>query len=326
VRFGVLKKMDSVTFVKMNAGHLRMIGITSFVALVMIGVFILGLYFFGTTESSNPWYFLYNFKFWILVGILILFIFLMALWSYNEVNSILNNSKMQREFVNNVTHEIKTPLSTILLAAEVLNSDDLLANTIKRQQYIAIIRTEGEKLKNELERVLEVSRLPKIGGHLKKEWISPFEQTQRVVSTYQPILNQMNANLEMEWNGLEKLQLYFDRKSFEIIVSNLLDNALKYNIQDEPKIIIRAWIKMGEFNFSIEDNGLGIASEHLDQVFNRFYRVPISEIHHKKGFGLGLYLVQQLLRAHDSKVIVKSEEGVGSEFLVRIPMKNQENE
>jgi signal transduction histidine kinase len=134
VRFGVLKK-DSVNFVSMNSGHIRMIGITSFVALVMIGVFILGLYFFGSTKTENPWHFLSNYKFWILITILVLFIFLMALWSYNEVNSILNNSKMQREFVNNVTHEIKTPLSTILLAAEVLNSEELLSNSIKRQQY-----------------------------------------------------------------------------------------------------------------------------------------------------------------------------------------------
>lgn len=310
----------------MNSGHIRMIGITSFVALVMIGVFILGLYFFGSTNTENPWHFLSNYKFWILITILILFIFLMALWSYNVVISILNNSKMQREFVNNVTHEIKTPLSTILLAAEVLNSEELLSNAIKRQQYISIIRTEGEKLKNELERVLEVSRLPKIGGHLKKEWISPFEQTQLVVSTYQPIMDQLDAKLKMEWNGLEDLKLFFDRKSFEIIVSNLLDNALKYTVEDEPEIIIQATTKMGEFNLSVEDNGLGIPSEHLDQVFNRFYRVPISEIHHKKGFGLGLYLVQQLLKAHDSKIIVKSEEGVGSEFVIRIPMQGNNNE
>ncbi|MFN5093340.1 MAG: sensor histidine kinase [Bacteroidota bacterium] len=309
----------------MNSGHIRMIGITSFVALVMIGVFILGLYFFGSTKTENPWHFLSNYKFWILITILILFIFLMALWSYNEVNSILNNSKMQREFVNNVTHEIKTPLSTILLAAEVLNSEELLSNSIKRQQYISIIRTEGEKLKNELERVLEVSRLPKIGGHLKKEWISPYEQTQLVVSTYRPIIDQLDAKLKVDWNGLEDLKLFFDRKSFEIIVSNLLDNALKYTIEDEPEIIIRATTKMGEFNLSIEDNGLGIPSEHLDQVFNRFYRVPISEIHHKKGFGLGLYLVQQLLKAHDSKIIAKSEEGVGSEFVIRIPMQVNNN-
>lgn len=310
----------------MNSGHLRMIGITSFVALVMIGVFIIGLYFFGSTNTDNPWHFLSNFKFWILIVILILFIFLMALWSYHEVNGILNNSKMQREFVNNVTHEIKTPLSTILLAAEVLNSEELLSNSIKRQQYIAIIRTEGEKLKNELERVLEVSRLPKIGGYLKKEWISPYEQTQLVVSTYQPIIDQLDARLTLDWNGLEDLKLFFDRKSFEIIVSNLLDNALKYTVEDEPVIIIRAKTKMGEFNLSIEDNGLGIPSEHLDQVFNRFYRVPISEIHHKKGFGLGLYLVQQLLKAHDSKILVKSEEGVGSEFVIRIPIQVNNNE
>jgi len=310
----------------MNQGHLRMVGITSFVILVIIGVFIFGLYFFGTTNTTDPWHFLSNIKFWILIVVVVLFVFLMALWSYNEVNSILDNSKMQREFVNNVTHEIKTPLSTILLAAEVLNSDEFISNTIKRQQYIAIIRTEGEKLKNELERVLEVSRLPKIGVHLKKEWISPFEQTNLVISSYQPAIDKLNANLKLEWNGLEDLKIFFDRKSYEMIVSNLLENALKYNVEDEPRIIIRAESKMGEFNLTVEDNGLGIPSEHLDQVFNRFYRVPISEIHHKKGFGLGLYLVQQLLKAHDSKIIVKSEEGSGSAFIIRIPMLVKENE
>ena len=173
---------------------------------------------------------------------------------------------------------------------------------------------------------MEVSRLPKIGVHLKKEWISPFEQTNLVISSYQPTIDKLNANLKLEWNGLEDLKIFFDRKSFEMIVSNLLDNALKYNVEDEPRIIVRAESKMGEFNLTVEDNGLGIPYEHLDQVFNRFYRVPISEIHHKKGFGLGLYLVQQLLKAHDSKIIVKSEEGSGSAFIIRIPLLVKENE
>jgi two-component system, OmpR family, phosphate regulon sensor histidine kinase PhoR len=310
----------------MSSGYLRMIGITSFVAVVITLSIVFALYFFGHNSSADSWHFLSNSLFWVFVFILLIFIFLMALWSYNVVNSIIDSSRMQREFVNNVTHEIKTPLSTILLATEALDSEEMQTNTLKREKYIAIIRAEGEKLKNELERVLEVSRLPKIGTYLKKELINPKDVLDEVLNSFQPIIDKLGVQLNVLWESKSQEPIYFDRKSMEIIFSNLVDNALKYNVNEIPKLTIRAFVSHKELNVCFEDNGLGISSEYIDQIFLRFYRVPISESHHRKGFGLGLYLVQQLLRAQDSLILVKSELGVGSQFIVRIPCKTKDYE
>ena len=260
------------------------------------------------------------------------FFFIIQLVIYSTVvftilNTFYNERRMtlmQQDFVNNVTHEIKTPLSTILMAAEVLVEENISAKPFRRDQYISIIRNEGEKLREELDRVLEVARMANAGVHLNKEIFAPEEQIWEVLERMKLQFQYYNGTVQVIWKATNA-EINFDKKSFELILTNLIDNSLKYNIS-EPKINITARIIDGYLVIQVEDNGIGIEDIYHAELFHRFFRVPLGETHHIKGFGLGLYLVKQLMDGHNSVIFVSSIESEGTAVTLKIPLviKNDE--
>ncbi len=260
------------------------------------------------------------------------FFFIVQLFIYATVvfvilNTFYNERRMtlmQQDFVNNVTHEIKTPLSTMLMAAEVLVEENIHTKPFRRDQYISIIRNEGEKLREELDRVLEVARMSKAGVYLNKEVFNPEEMVRAILERMQLQFTNYGGSVEVIWDA-GKEEIDFDRKSFELIIINIIDNALKYNIQN-PNVIIRSKLVEGQIIIQIEDNGIGINKMYHSELFHRFFRVPIGETHHIKGFGLGLYLVKQLMDAHNSTIFVSSIENEGTTVTLKIPvaLKNDE--
>jgi two-component system phosphate regulon sensor histidine kinase PhoR len=260
------------------------------------------------------------------------FFFIVQLFIYATVvfvilNTFYNERRMtlmQQDFVNNVTHEIKTPLSTILMAAEVLVEENIQTKPFRRDQYISIIRNEGEKLREELDRVLEVARMSKAGVYLNKEVFNPEEMVSAILDRMQLQFTNYGGSVDLIWEAGNE-EINFDRKSFELIIINIIDNALKYNIQN-PNVIIRSKLSDGQIIIQIEDNGIGINKMYHAELFHRFFRVPIGETHHIKGFGLGLYLVKQLMDAHNSTIFVSSIENSGTTVTLKIPvaLKNDE--
>lgn len=239
---------------------------------------------------------------------------------YNERRMTL----MQQEFVNNVTHEIKTPLSTILMAAEVLVEDKIHTKPFRRDQYISIIRNEGEKLREELDRVLDVARMSKAGVYLNKEIFTPEEMVVAILDRMKLQFENYGGISEIHWEAKGEA-IHFDKKSFELIIINIIDNALKYNIQN-PVVIIRSKLIDAQLIVQIEDNGIGINKMYHSELFHRFFRVPIGETHHIKGFGLGLYLVKQLMDAHNSTIFVTSKENEGTTVTLKFPLANKNDE
>jgi two-component system phosphate regulon sensor histidine kinase PhoR len=239
---------------------------------------------------------------------------------YNERRMTL----MQQDFVNNVTHEIKTPLSTILMAAEVLVEENIQNKPFRREQYISIIRNEGERLREELDRVLDVSRISKVGVHLNKEVFDPEENVLAILDRMRLQFKNYHGTSTIKWEA-SGAQIHFDKKSFDLILTNLIDNALKYNIS-EPEIIISGKLIEGNLMLRIQDNGIGIGEQYIGELFHRFFRVPIGETHHIKGFGLGLYLVKQLMDAHNSAIFVTSIENQGTTVTLKIPLAKENNE
>ena len=239
---------------------------------------------------------------------------------YNERRMTL----MQQDFVNNVTHEIKTPLSTILMAAEVLVEEQIHTKPFRRDQYISIIRNEGERLREELDRVLEVARMANAGVHLNKEFFAPKDQVTEVLERMKLQFQNYNGTVKVFWNAANA-EIYFDKKSFELILTNLIDNSLKYNIS-EPIINISSRIIDGNLIIQVEDNGIGIEDIYHSELFHRFFRVPLGETHHIKGFGLGLYLVKQLMDAHNSSIFVTSVENEGTTVTLKIPLEKKVHE
>lgn len=260
------------------------------------------------------------------------FFFVVQLLVYKTVvivilNTFYNERKMtlmQQEFVNNVTHEIKTPLSTILMAAEVLVEENIHSKPFRRDQYISIIRNEGDNLREQLDRVLDVSRMSGAAVHLTKERFSPESQVIDVIKRMELQFRNYNATSEVIWESGEA-EIFFDKKSFDLILTNLIDNALKYNIA-EPHVVIRGKVLENNLVITVEDNGIGIEEIYQNQLFHRFFRVPLGERHHIKGFGLGLYLVKQLMDAHKSSIFVSSIENEGTIITLRIPRAKTDNE
>ena len=239
---------------------------------------------------------------------------------YNERRMTL----MQQDFVNNVTHEIKTPLSTILMAAEVLVEDNIHNNPFRREQYISIIRYEGERLREELDRVLDVARMTKMGVHLNKDVISAKEVLLLTIERMQLQISNCGGDIQVNWDAVSD-QILFDRKSIELIFTNIIDNALKYNIS-EPHIVIQGKVVNANLIIQIADNGIGINEQYHKELFHRFFRVPLGESHHMKGFGLGLYLVKQLMDVHNSSIFVSSAESEGTTVTLKFPLVKNNNE
>ena len=252
------------------------------------------------------------------------FFFIIQLFIYATVvfvilNTFYNERRMtlmQQDFVNNVTHEIKTPLSTMLMAAEVLVEENIHTNPFRRDQYISIIRNEGERLREELDRVLDVARMTKVGVYLNKDVISTKEFLLLTIQRMQLQISNCEADSD---------QILFDRKSLELIFINIIDNALKYNI-NEPHIVIQGKVVDTNLIIQIQDNGIGINDQYHNELFHRFFRVPLGETHHIKGFGLGLYLVKQLMDAHNSAIFVTSAENEGTKVTLQIPLVKNNNE
>jgi len=233
---------------------------------------------------------------------------------YNERRMTL----MQQEFVNNVTHEIKTPLSTILMAAEVLVEENIQNKPFRRDQYISIIRNEGERLREELDRVLDVARMSNYDIHLNKEDFAPKEHVTAIIDRMDLQFKNCCGKAHVIWEAGD-VEINFEKKSLELILTNIIDNALKYNI-NEPDVIVKGNLVDEHLIIQIVDNGIGIDDQYHKELFHRFFRVPLGETHHIKGFGLGLYLVKQLMEAHNSAIFVTSNDNEGTTVTLKIPL------
>jgi two-component system phosphate regulon sensor histidine kinase PhoR len=205
-----------------------------------------------------------------------------------------------------------------------LVEENIQNKPFRRDQYISIIRNEGEKLREELDRVLDVARMSNVGVHLNKEVFNPTEHIAAILERMKLQFKNYSGRAEVIWKA-ENAEINFDKKSFELILTNIFDNALKYNIT-EPVIVVRGQVVDGNLMIEIEDNGIGIEEIYHAELFHRFFRVPLGETHHIKGFGLGLYLVKQLMDAHNSTIFVASKANEGTTVSLKIPLAINNNE
>jgi two-component system, OmpR family, phosphate regulon sensor histidine kinase PhoR len=227
-------------------------------------------------------------------------------------------SEIQNDFINNMTHEFKTPISTIAISTEVLRQPSIIQSPERLLNYATIIQTENNRLKQQVERVLQMARLEKQDIGLKRELCDSHILIQEVTKN-------MTLPLQ-EKNGIITLELYanasevsVDKLHFSNAIFNLLDNAIKYS-NNSPEIVIKTTSSKEEICIEIRDNGIGISPKNQRHIFHRFYRVTTSNIHEVKGFGLGLSYVKLITEAHKGKISVKSELGKGSKFMITLPI------
>ncbi len=242
---------------------------------------------------------------------------------YFTISTIIKQKKLseiKNDFINNMTHEFKTPISTISLAGEVLSDKTIEKTPESTDRYLKIIKDENKRLAGLVENVLQAAVLDK--GELKFK-IQECDVHQIINDVIQSLYLQIQNKggiITTELNA-QRYSLFADRMHLGNIIYNLIDNALKY-AKEAPKIKVFTHSTSEGITLSIQDNGIGIKKEDQKKIFETFYRVPTGNIHNVKGFGLGLSYVKAVVEKHGGHVDVQSELGIGSTFLVYLPFNN----
>ncbi len=227
-------------------------------------------------------------------------------------------SEVQRDFINNMTHEFKTPISTIAISTEVLKQASIIQTPERLLNYATIIQTENNRLKQQVERVLQMARMEKQDVGLKKELVDIHELLREAITNLKISLTEKNSNIHLELQA-EAYQFTIDKLHFTNVIFNLLDNAIKYSVQT-PNVVVTTSSTKNTFKLHVMDNGIGISAENQKKIFNRFYRIPTGNVHNVKGFGLGLSYVKLIVEAHKGKISLVSKPTVGSTFTIQLPL------
>ena len=225
-------------------------------------------------------------------------------------------NETQKDFVNNFTHEFKTPLSVIKIAADVLHQPTIIEKPEKLSNYAEIIIDQTAYLQNQLNRMLVIAYTEHSTLPLQKEVFDVNALLEQAVNKINPLIEEKSGNLSMDF-GSNNSNINADKSYILLAIINILENAVKYSVK--PAIEIKTYVEGNDFCTAIKDNGVGIDKKQQRKVFNKFYRVTYGEIHQSKGFGLGLNFVKKIVEAHKGNIIVDSVLGSGSTFTIKIP-------
>ena len=228
---------------------------------------------------------------------------------------------MKNDFINNMTHEFKTPISTISLAAQMLNDDSVRKSPTMLQHISTVINDETKRLRFQVEKVLQMSMFDRQKATLKLQEIDATTVIENVVHTYKIKVEKFGGRIETELNAEDSI-VSVDEMHFTNVIFNLLDNALKYRRDDVPlclKITTRN-LQDEKLEITVSDNGIGIKKEDLKKIFEKFYRVSTGNRHDVKGFGLGLAYVHKMITELKGDIRVESEPGNGSDFIITLPL------
>ncbi len=251
----------------------------------------------------------------ILIGSLLLII--LIIFSYFYLYRIILRQKsldeIKSDFVNNMTHELKTPISVAYAANDALLNYGMIDDTAKRNQYLQISKEQLSRLSSLVEQILTMSVEERKNLKLTLETIDLPELFLHLKNQY--LLN-VNKNVEIDIDiQPEDLSIEADKIHFPNMIGNLIENAIKYS-GESVKINLSVKESNRKITISVKDNGTGIPAASLPKIFDRFYRVSTGNIHNVKGYGLGLHYVKTIVEKHGGKISVKSKEGVGTEFII----------
>jgi signal transduction histidine kinase len=217
-----------------------------------------------------------------------------------------------------MTHELKTPISTIGLSSQVLLHKDIAKDPKRIHRYAQIIKAENNRLENQVERVLQIAKLDKGEITLKKENINLKKLITDSVEVFRISTAQNDGTIAASFD-LKNNNILADKVHLTNIIHNLLDNANKYSPQN-PVIEVKTYTSNSGITVSISDNGKGMSAEQQKLIFDKFYRIPTGSVHDVKGFGLGLYYVKKIIKQHGGKIAVESELNKGSKFTFWLPV------
>ena len=255
---------------------------------------------------------------WVYISTIVFLVLIFFGFSLATIIKQKRLSEVITDFINNMTHELKTPIATISLSSEmIMRLDSDVDNVEKAKKYAGIIFKENKRLETQVERVLNISTLDTENTTLNKKSLDFHELLVEVKDTFD--FNQLaNGGKILSENNASIFTIQADSIDITNVVYNLLDNAVKYCIT-KPFISITTKNERNYLVIEIKDNGIGIRKEDLKMIFDKFYRVSTGNIHDIKGFGLGLFYVKLIINEHNGSIDVKSKPGEGSAFTIKLP-------
>ena len=273
-------------------------------------------HYFGVYFPEKQSYLISQMSIWLFSSSILLVVIVFFAYTLWVILKQKRLSEIKNDFINNMTHEFKTPISTISSSAELLKSGNLDSHPEKRSRYYQMIVDESNRLKLQVEKVLQMAQFDKNEIDLNLKSCNVHELIKQAAGSVQFLLDDKHGQIEFIFKSTTP-ELSVDELHFTNIIRNLLDNAIKY-CDKEPRIRITTEDAGNGITIAVHDNGIGITPAQKKQVFEKFYRVPTGNIHNVKGFGLGLYYVKSLVEAHHSSVDVESNTE-GSKFTLYFP-------
>ena len=273
-------------------------------------------HYFGVSFPEKDNYLLGQMSIWLFSSSILLVVIIFFGYTLWVILKQKRLSEIKNDFINNMTHEFKTPISTISSSAELLKTGNLDSDATKRERYYQMIADESNRLRLQVEKVLQMAQFEKSEIDLNLTSCDLHELITQATGSLSFLLDQRNGQLNLKYNA-ENSVLKVDELHFTNIIRNLVDNAIKY-CQDRPKISISTEDSDKGITISVSDNGIGISQKQQKQVFEKFYRVPTGNVHNVKGFGLGLYYVKTLVEAHHGTIRIESGSS-GSTFIIYLP-------
>jgi two-component system phosphate regulon sensor histidine kinase PhoR len=256
---------------------------------------------------------------WILGGSLLFSLIILATFAMSLFFIIRQKkvSEMKSDFINNMTHEFKTPIATISLAADTITNPKVIKDESSVKHFISMIKKENSRMNKKVETILQIASLDKKEIDFKFENISLHCVIEKAVDTIEILVQQRNGVVRLNLNASEPF-IYGDSEHLNNLVNNLLDNAIKYS-PESPDITVETWNVDRGIVMSVEDKGIGMSKTIQSRIFERFYRQTSGNVHDVKGFGLGLNYSRAIVEAHRGTITVNSEPGRGTRFEVFLP-------
>ena len=281
-------------------------------------IYMLSLHFINKSRTiMGSIYIWLGFSILFLIAIVLAYIFI--IFKHLKQKKL---SEMKSDFINNMTHEFKTPLSTISMASEMMLKPSVNEYPYKVKRYANVVHAEMERLQHQVDHILHLASNESEAIRISLKPVQVNNLINQQVEYFKMKLEEGKGQISTELTS-EKDEIMADRDHLANVISNLIDNALKYTA-GEPFIKVSSRRFDDSFEISVSDNGIGISKENQLLIFKKLFRVPTGDIHNVKGFGIGLYYVKSVVEAHGGMIKLKSEPGKGSTFTILIPI-NQNN-
>ncbi|WP_264509343.1 sensor histidine kinase [Flavobacterium sp. N1719] len=277
------------------------------------------VYYFAVRFPNETTYLLSSLRFWFILSFALMIVLFVYVYSIYTIIQQKKYSELQRDFINNMTHEFKTPLSSILLASSYLNKQDAIRDNKKLHDYTEIIINQSKKLNHHIEKVLNIAKSDESPLALQPEKLQLLPLLEEAADS----IRLKNDQLVVSINANRDYTIEADRFHFSNIIYNLIDNSVKY-CDITPNIQITVNEDRNGLRLDFSDNGIGVAPKNLNLIFDKFYRVADKKSNEVNGFGLGLFYVKKICTQHQWKISAQNNKEQGLTISIQIPKKSYE--